>query len=1349
MTLALMVLTSTVQSVSASYTPTTALTGSQYSAIYGATGTSGTANIISNYTANPSTFKPTNGEKTSIHFDLSTSATVWVDVSQNGLLINRLYGPAGRSLLTGTFDVPWDGYNAVTTKTAVDGTYQFIITAKADSNGITYPPAQGNIVVTSDPGLLPLVITPGNASPNPFNPDLHQLTYVNYTLNSKGNVDIEVVDGLRTVAILSPSPNTLNAGTYQVSWDGIDPQSNKQSKTYSIRFTGKNAATPIPYQVSVPVTVDYGTIIPPPTDPKVLYIYPDTATFDPHTSSERIHYQVDKSTNAVLKILNSSNVAVRTYASSGVTNGNDYFKDWDGHPDNSNAYVEGTYTAMVELHVTKNGVDTVVDSKKSSPFTLAFVSQNNSVPVVTSVTANPSSINLTNNETTSLNFTYTNVNGTAITGTKIEILDNTQTAKKTVNNPTLPMIWNGAMDNGSPLPAGTYTVKVTVNNSNGPGYGYANVTLTTSGQNNTAPVVTSLYAAPTTVDPYCGDTAGLSLNYNLDKPATSAMVQILDSNNTVVRTISGTGTSSNSTNIVNFSGLYSNGNPLPVGTYTAKVSATNAYGTGTKNTTVSVVNSCNNNSAPVVLSVSANPTSFNPSNNETSTISYTLDKAATSAYVQFLDNNGTIRRTISGTGTSSNSTNPVTFNGRDDSGSILPNGTYTAKVYATNAYGTNYGTTTVTLTGNGGTGNCNNSTGTPNLTSVSASPSNFNPNNQSATVYYNLDRSANVTVQILNGNNSSLVRTLSDNVCRNSGSGNLNWDGRDMYGNTVTNGSYTVKVTANNGYGTDTEYTYLTVNNNGTYNGGNTGTLVLNMYVQPEIFNPRNNQTSTVYYNLNQTATVTTQIVDRNGVVIRTLVDNVTRYSNNYAYTTAYGSYNYADQWNGRDVNGNIVPDNIYQFRVSANANGTVDTESAWVEVNTDGIIIGFPNGSTCGNYIDVSSNSPYCKAIQEMTNLGVFTGYADGSFRPYTPINRAETVKVILLALGIPVVDDGGTLFSDTDGSAWYAPFLRTAKRLGIIRGYPDGTFRPNQTVNRVELLKVFLESSGVNIPYCNYAPYNDTPVNADTRWYIDYACYAKSNGLMHDDGSGHFSPAAAMTRGDVADLFYQFQNRSLYNQNNNPYVNGNYVYGYYNNTPTSQTYASTPRVSALTVNPSNFNPNNGGTATINYTLDRAATTVSVQVVDSNSTIRRTLYNASTSATTNSISFNGRDDNNNILPSGTYTVRVSATNNYGTGFNVASVYVNSYGYNYNGNQSVNIQNFAFNPSVITISRGTTVTWTNYDSTTHSVTSTSGSELSSQYLLYGNTYSHTFYNAGTYYYHCRLHTSMTATVIVQ
>lgn len=83
------------------------------------------------------------------------------------------------------------------------------------------------------------------------------------------------------------------------------------------------------------------------------------------------------------------------------------------------------------------------------------------------------------------------------------------------------------------------------------------------------------------------------------------------------------------------------------------------------------------------------------------------------------------------------------------------------------------------------------------------------------------------------------------------------------------------------------------------------------------------------------------------------------------------------------------------------------------------------------------------------------------------------------------------------------------------------------------------------------------------------------------------------------------------------------------------------------------------------------------------------------------------------------------------------------------GTNSVIIRGMAFSPSPILIKVGDTVTWTNMDSVSHTVTSDSGRELDSLTLSTGSTYSHTFASPGTYAYHCKIHTYMKGIVNVQ
>lgn len=81
----------------------------------------------------------------------------------------------------------------------------------------------------------------------------------------------------------------------------------------------------------------------------------------------------------------------------------------------------------------------------------------------------------------------------------------------------------------------------------------------------------------------------------------------------------------------------------------------------------------------------------------------------------------------------------------------------------------------------------------------------------------------------------------------------------------------------------------------------------------------------------------------------------------------------------------------------------------------------------------------------------------------------------------------------------------------------------------------------------------------------------------------------------------------------------------------------------------------------------------------------------------------------------------------------------------------INIANMAFSPSQITVAKGGTVTWTNNDSTTHTVTddlSNVGGPDSGD-IAPGSSYSFTFNKTGSFQYHCSIHPSMRGTIVVK
>ena len=102
----------------------------------------------------------------------------------------------------------------------------------------------------------------------------------------------------------------------------------------------------------------------------------------------------------------------------------------------------------------------------------------------------------------------------------------------------------------------------------------------------------------------------------------------------------------------------------------------------------------------------------------------------------------------------------------------------------------------------------------------------------------------------------------------------------------------------------------------------------------------------------------------------------------------------------------------------------------------------------TENRYSDVSAGRWYNNAVSTMTRAGIVNGYPDGTFRPNAPITRAEMAKIIAL---FAKLEPSAERFPDTAGH-WAEAYIRLAAGNGWIEGYPDGTFRPNQSITRAE---------------------------------------------------------------------------------------------------------------------------------------------------------------------------------------------------------------------------------------------------------------------------------------------------------
>ncbi len=163
--------------------------------------------------------------------------------------------------------------------------------------------------------------------------------------------------------------------------------------------------------------------------------------------------------------------------------------------------------------------------------------------------------------------------------------------------------------------------------------------------------------------------------------------------------------------------------------------------------------------------------------------------------------------------------------------------------------------------------------------------------------------------------------------------------------------------------------------------------------------------------------------------------------------------------------------------------------------------------------FSDVLSTHANAQAIEYLQQRGVISGYADGTFRPDSTLNRAEFAKI----LDPGDFNPSGCLtvqsFPDVAVDAWYGPSVCVLKSRKIISGYADGTFKPSQQISFVEAAKIIVLS--------DMDQKGDTlPDTASEPWYKVYVTYLADK---HAIPTNITSFDQLLTRGQMAEIRYR----------------------------------------------------------------------------------------------------------------------------------------------------------------------------------------------------------------------------------
>lgn len=154
---------------------------------------------------------------------------------------------------------------------------------------------------------------------------------------------------------------------------------------------------------------------------------------------------------------------------------------------------------------------------------------------------------------------------------------------------------------------------------------------------------------------------------------------------------------------------------------------------------------------------------------------------------------------------------------------------------------------------------------------------------------------------------------------------------------------------------------------------------------------------------------------------------------------------------------------------------------------------------------------------IEFVYNRGIVQGYSDGTFKPDKTLNRAELLKVIVASsFDEWSYDyyDDESCFNDVAANQWYTQYICFAKAQGIVEGYEDGSFKPSQEVNFVEALKIMFKGMDVSLTSSDTDP-----------WYQQYYDTAEDNYFIPHELVGEY--AHDFSRAQAAEVIMRILSR------------------------------------------------------------------------------------------------------------------------------------------------------------------------------------------------------------------------------
>jgi hypothetical protein len=180
------------------------------------------------------------------------------------------------------------------------------------------------------------------------------------------------------------------------------------------------------------------------------------------------------------------------------------------------------------------------------------------------------------------------------------------------------------------------------------------------------------------------------------------------------------------------------------------------------------------------------------------------------------------------------------------------------------------------------------------------------------------------------------------------------------------------------------------------------------------------------------------------------------------------------------------------------------------------------PNASVtpCAiTFTDVAPTDYFYEPVRYLFCNGVISGYADNTFRPYNNTTRGQVTKIVILAFGYEVVTPATPTFTDVPANHPFYAFIETAASNGIVSGYADNTFRPYNNVTRGQLSKIVVVGAGWPLQNPPTPTFTDVPPGSPFYPFVEAAA---DRGIISGYADNTFRPQNDATRGQISKIVY-----------------------------------------------------------------------------------------------------------------------------------------------------------------------------------------------------------------------------------